>query len=189
MSRHKPRHSAHHRADLLSNMSYSTKPSGSSNRATRMVIGGGKSNATKDLLRSMLHAWYDLTKDEAGAWAGQLEAEVALQQEMKNPVNACYWVFTELLLWSSKVCRWSLHTLTILVPILAVCCTHPPETIQFKKRVPHASPRPLSQSMHTYVHPSTGASDQARPRSSIPRVEAVCLRPARAAEPKESQPG
>lgn len=56
------------------------------------MIGGRKSNAIKDLLRSMLHAWYDLTKDEVGAWTTQLEAEVALQQEMNDPVQCCCWV-------------------------------------------------------------------------------------------------
>ena len=68
------------------------KPSSVSYRSTRMVIGGGKSNATKDLLRSMLHAWYDLTKNEAGAWTAQLEWEVALQQQMNNPVSSCCWL-------------------------------------------------------------------------------------------------
>ncbi len=48
---------------------------------------GGKSNATKELLKSMLHAWHDLTKDENGAWAAQLEAEAALQEGMNNPVS------------------------------------------------------------------------------------------------------
>ncbi|CAM9892092.1 unnamed protein product, partial [Ectocarpus fasciculatus] len=50
-----------------------------------MVIRGDTPNAVKDLLRSMLHAWYDLTREEAGAWTNHLEAEVALQQEMRQP--------------------------------------------------------------------------------------------------------
>ncbi|CAM9438687.1 unnamed protein product, partial [Ectocarpus sp. 4 AP-2014] len=33
----------------------------------------------------MLHAWYDLTREEAGAWTNHLEAEAALQQEMRQP--------------------------------------------------------------------------------------------------------
>ncbi|CAM9571610.1 unnamed protein product [Ectocarpus sp. 6 AP-2014] len=50
-----------------------------------MVIRGDTSNAVKDLLRSMLHAWYDLTREEAGAWTNHLEAEAALQHEMRQP--------------------------------------------------------------------------------------------------------
>lgn len=52
-----------------------------------MAIRGDTSNTVKDLLRSMLHAWYDLTREEAGAWTNHLEAEVALQQEMRQPVR------------------------------------------------------------------------------------------------------
>lgn len=55
-----------------------------------MMTGGGKSNAIKDLLRSMLHAWYDLTKEETGTWTAQLETEVALQQGMRSPVNSWF---------------------------------------------------------------------------------------------------
>ncbi|CAM9409911.1 unnamed protein product [Scytosiphon promiscuus] len=50
-----------------------------------MVMAGDKSYAVKDLLRSMLHAWYDLSKGETGAWTTQLEAEIALQQAMEKP--------------------------------------------------------------------------------------------------------
>eukprot|EP00903_Cladosiphon_okamuranus_P016535 g15254.t1 len=50
-----------------------------------MMRGAIISKAIKDLLRSMLHAWYDLTKEETGAWTAQLEAEAALQQEMRDP--------------------------------------------------------------------------------------------------------
>ncbi|CAM9236307.1 unnamed protein product, partial [Hapterophycus canaliculatus] len=50
-----------------------------------MVMTGDKSYAVKDLLRSMLHAWYELSKGETGAWTTQLEAEIALQQAMENP--------------------------------------------------------------------------------------------------------
>ena len=68
------------------------EPSGVLKRAANMALGGGKSHAIKDLLRSMLHAWYNLMKDETGAWKAQLEAEVALQQEMNNPVSSCCWL-------------------------------------------------------------------------------------------------
>lgn len=100
-------------------------------RSTRMVIGGGKSNATKDLLRSMLHAWYDLTKDEAGAWTAQLEWEVALQQQMNNPVSSCCWLVRGYISSSFK-CE------------VAACFKHasfyalPPDTNRIHKRVPHA---------------------------------------------------
>lgn len=52
-----------------------------------MVLAGDRSYAVKDLLRSMLHAWYDLSKGETGAWTTQLEAEIALQQAMEKPVK------------------------------------------------------------------------------------------------------
>jgi len=55
-----------------------------------MTNGGWKSNATKELLKSMLRAWHDLTKDEMGAWAARLEAEAALQQEMNQPVSLSF---------------------------------------------------------------------------------------------------
>lgn len=43
--------------------------------------------ASKDLLRSMLRAWYDLAKEEANAWTAQLKEESARQQNMSKPVQ------------------------------------------------------------------------------------------------------
>lgn len=50
-----------------------------------MVLGGEKPKAVKDLLRSMLRAWYDLTQHAARNFVtGAVASE---QQQLETPVR------------------------------------------------------------------------------------------------------